>query len=87
METSELYKMNDQYYLTVLVDVEGSSSLYQQLLARMREFADDSDISVPVLQEYGQVIINHDVVQGLQKVWKYLKKDREIEFSVFLNLV
>ena len=69
METSELYKMNDQYYLTVLVDVEDHPSLYPAwLLARMREFADDSDISRSVLQEYGQVIINHDAVQGLQKV-------------------
>ena len=69
METSELYKMNDQYYLTVLVDVEDHPSLYPAwLLARMREFSDDSDISRSVLQEYGQVIINHDAVQGLQKV-------------------
>ena len=69
METSELYKMNDQYYLTVLVDVEDHPSLYPAwLLARMREFADDSDISRSVLQEYGQVIINHNAVQGLQKV-------------------
>ena len=69
METSELYKMNDQYYLTVLVDVENQPSLYPAwLLARMREFADDSDISRSVLQEYGQVLINHDAVQGLQKV-------------------
>ena len=69
METSELYKMNDQYYLTVLVDVEDHPSLYPAwLLARMREFADDSDISRSVLQEYGQIIINHDAVQGLQKV-------------------
>ena len=69
METSELYKMNDQYYLTVLVDVEDHPSLYPAwLLARMREFADDSDISRSVIQEYGQVIINHNAVQGLQKV-------------------
>ena len=69
METSELYKMNDQYYLTVLVDVENQPSLYPAwLLARMREFADDSDISRSVLQEYGQLLINHDAVQGLQKV-------------------
>ena len=69
METSELYKMNDQYFLTVLVDVEDQPSLYPAwLLARMREFADDSDISRSVLQEYGQLLINHDAVQGLQKV-------------------
>jgi adapter protein mecA len=37
-------------------------------LARMREFADDSDISRSVLQEYGHILINHDAVFGLQKI-------------------
>ncbi len=51
------------------MDVEDRPNLYPAwLLARMREFADDSDISRSVLQEYGQVLINHDAVQGLQKV-------------------
>ena len=69
METSELYKMNDHYYLTILVDVENHPSSYPAwLLARMREFADDSDISRSVLQEYGQILINHDAVLGLQKI-------------------
>jgi len=69
METSELYKMNDQYYLTVLVDVEDRPNLYPAwLLARMREFADDTDLSRSVLQEYGQILINHDAVEGLQKI-------------------
>ena len=69
METSELYKMNDHYYLTILVDIENHPSPYPAwLLARMREFADDSDISRSVLQEYGQILINHDAVIGLQKI-------------------
>lgn len=69
METSELYKMNNQYYLTILVDIENHPKPYPAwLLARMREYADDSDLSRSVLQEYGQVLINHDAVQGLQKV-------------------
>ena len=34
----------------------------------MREFADDSDISRSVLQEYGQVLMNHDAVLNLQKI-------------------
>jgi hypothetical protein len=69
METSELYKMNGQYYLTVLVDVEDRPNLYPAwLLARMREFADDTDLSRSVLQEYGQILINHDAVEGLQKI-------------------
>ena len=53
METSELYKMNERYYLTILVDIENHPSPYPAwLLARMREFANDSDISRSVLQEY-----------------------------------
>jgi len=69
METSELYKMNERYYLTILVDIENHLSPYPAwLLARMREFADDSDISRSVLQEYGQVLMNHDAVLNLQKI-------------------
>lgn len=69
METSELYKMNERYYLTILVDIENHPSPYLAwLLARMREFADDSDISRSVLQEYGQVLMNHDAVLNLQKI-------------------
>ena len=34
----------------------------------MREFADDSDISRSVLQEYGQVLIQHNAVLDLQKI-------------------
>ena len=69
METSELYKMNERYYLTILVDIENHPSPYQAWpLARMREFADDSDISRSVLQEYGQVLMNHDAVLNLQKI-------------------
>ena len=69
METSELYKMNERYYLTILVDIENHPSPYPAcLLARMREFAEDSDISRSVLQEYGQVLLNHDAVLNLQKI-------------------
>ncbi|VNO00832.1 adaptor protein [Streptococcus pneumoniae] len=69
METSELYKMNERYYLTILVDIENYPSPYPAwLLARMREFADDSDISRSVLQEYGQVLMSHDAVLNLQKI-------------------
>ena len=69
METSELYKMNERYYLTILVDIENHPSPYPAwLLARTREFADDSDISRSVLQEYGQVLMNHHAVLNLQKI-------------------
>lgn len=68
-ETSELFKMNNDYFLTILVDIENHPSPYPAwLLARMREFADDSDISRSVLQEYGQVLIQHNAVLDLQKI-------------------
>ncbi len=51
------------------------------LLARMREFADDSDISRSVLQEYGQVIINHDAVQGPKSIMMVINADRDSSLS------
>ena len=69
METSELYKMNERYYLTIFSGYwKSSKSISSWLLARMREFADDSDISRSVLQEYGQVLMNHDAVLNLQRI-------------------
>ena len=63
-----------------MVDVEDHPSLYPAwLLARMREFADDSDISRSVLQEYGQIIINHDAVQGLQKSINRIINETEMD--------
>ena len=82
METSELYKMNERYYLTILVDIENHPSPYPAwLLARMREFADDSDISRSVLQEYGQVLINRLIISG--KLFLDFKKSESFD-SFFL---
>jgi|GEM_PF-97459 len=56
METSELYKMNERYYLTILVDIENHPSPYPAwLLARMREFAEylnSTQIGANALLEY-----------------------------------
>jgi adapter protein mecA len=52
-----------------LVDVEGFPERYPAwLLAKMREFADDSDITRAVLQEHGHLLLVTDAVSGLQKV-------------------
>lgn len=68
METSELYKMNDQYYLTVLVDVEDQPSLYPAwLLARMRIYR-MIVISAVLSYKNEQLLINHDAVQRTPKV-------------------
>ena len=69
METSELYKMNERYYLTILVDIEGRPSRYPAwLLAAMREHAEDTDTTRALLQEHGHLLIVTDAVQHLQKV-------------------
>ncbi|WP_314831146.1 adaptor protein MecA [uncultured Streptococcus sp.] len=69
IDLSELYKYDSVYYLTILVDVEGCPERYPAwLLAKMREFADDSDITRAVLQEHGHLLLVTDAVSGLQKV-------------------
>ena len=69
IDLSELYKYDSAYYLTILVDVEGCPDRYPAwLLAKMREFADDSDITRAVLQEHGHLLLVTDAVSGLQKV-------------------
>lgn len=69
IDLSELYKYDSVYYLTILVDVEGFPERYPSwLLAKMREFADDSDITRAVLQEHGHLLLVTDAVSGLQKV-------------------
>ncbi|MCY7041559.1 adaptor protein MecA [Streptococcus sanguinis] len=69
IDLSELYKYDSAYYLTILVDVESFPERYPAwLLAKMREFADDSDITRAVLQEHGHLLLVTDAVSGLQKV-------------------
>ena len=69
IDLSELYKYDSAYYLTILVDVECFPERYPAwLLAKMREFADDSDITRAVLQEHGHLLLVTDAVSGLQKV-------------------
>ena len=69
IDLSELYKYDSAYYLTILVDVEGFPERYPAwLLAKMREFADDSDITRALLQEHGHLLLVTDAVSGLQKV-------------------
>ncbi len=69
IETSELYKMNNHYYMTVLKNVENQSRLYPTyFLSRMLEHADDTDISRPYLQEHGQLLLAEDALEELRKV-------------------
>lgn len=69
VDTSELYKMEDRYYLTILVDVENQPASYPGwLLARMREYADDTDMTRSLLQEHGHLLLVGDAVESLQRV-------------------
>lgn len=69
VDTSELYKMDERYYLTILIDLENQPSRYPMwLLARMREYANDTDISRSVLQEHGYLLLVADAILDLKKV-------------------
>lgn len=69
VEESELYKMNDRYYMTVLINIENRSTRYPDyILARMLEYADDSSISRSVLQEHGIILLAADAIEELGKV-------------------
>ena len=69
VNTSELYKMDDHYYLTILVDIEGRPKRYPAwLLALMREHAEDTDVTRAVLQEHGYLLLVNEAVASLQKV-------------------
>lgn len=69
VEESELYKMNGRYYMTILVDVEHRSREYaDHLLARMLEFAKDTTLSRPVLQEHGVTLWPVGAIAALREV-------------------
>ena len=69
IDLSELYKYDSSYYLTILVDLEEQPELYPAwLLAKMREFAEDTDITRAVLQEHGRLLLVTEAIQQLQKV-------------------
>jgi len=65
VDTSELYKMESDYYLTVLVD---TSQYPTWLLAIIREYADDSEVTRAVLQEHGHLLMVSGAIENLKKV-------------------
>ena len=69
VDTSELYKMGSEYYLTILIDTEDQPNLYPTwLLAIIREYADDSDVTRAVLQEHGHLLMVSGAIENLKKV-------------------
>ena len=69
VDTSELYKMGSEYYLTILIDTEDQPNQYPTwLLAIIREYADDSDVTRAVLQEHGHLLMVSGAIENLKKV-------------------
>ena len=69
VDTSELYKMESDYYLTVLIDTEDQPNQYPTwLLAIIREYADDSEVTRAVLQEHGHLLMVSGAIENLKKV-------------------
>lgn len=69
VDTSELYRMDDTYYMTVLIHVANRSQDYPtHLLARMLEHVDDTPLSRPVLQEHGTLLLASGALEELRKV-------------------
>lgn len=69
VDTSELYRMDGAYYMTVLIHVGHRSQDYPTyLLARMLEHVDDTPMSRPVLQEHGELLLVSGALEELRKV-------------------
>lgn len=72
METSELYKMNDQYYLTVLVDVENHQVFIQ--LGYWHACANLRMIVISVAQSFK----NMDKSSSIMMLFKDFKKSKYV---------
>jgi len=58
-----------EYYLTVLIDTEDQPNQYPTwLLAIIREYADDSEVTRAVLQEHGHLLMVSGAIENLKKV-------------------
>ncbi|MBM7636909.1 adaptor protein MecA [Streptococcus saliviloxodontae] len=69
VEASELYKLADRYYMTVLLNVQDKPSSHANMMyARMLEFAKESDKTRAYLQEHGVQLLYTDAVEQLKLV-------------------
>ena len=68
-EASELYKEQDGYYMTVLLDIKDQPSYYANLMyARLLEHASQSKKTRADLQEHGVQLIVDDAISRLQLI-------------------
>lgn len=69
VEESELYKLDDRYYMTVLINVEDRPRKYPEyILSRMLEFTNDTKLTRPYLQEHGILLLGMGAIEELRKV-------------------
>ncbi|HEM3701795.1 TPA: adaptor protein MecA [Streptococcus suis] len=69
IEESEFYKLDNRYYLTVLINIEHRSKQYPEyLLSRMLEFTNDTKLTRPILQEHGVLLVPLAAIEELRKV-------------------
>ncbi|HFI0332797.1 TPA: adaptor protein MecA [Streptococcus suis] len=69
VEESELYKVEQTYYMTVLINVAERSKQYPEfILSRMLEFTNDTKLTRPFLQEHGILMLGNGAIDELKKV-------------------
>ncbi|MDG4518491.1 adaptor protein MecA [Streptococcus suis] len=69
VEESELYKLENRYYMTVLLNVAERSKQYPEyILSRMLEFTNDTKLMRPFLQEHGLLLLGVGAIDELRKV-------------------
>ncbi len=69
VEESELYKLENRYYMTVLINVAERSKQYPEyILSRMLEFTNDTKLTRPFLQEHGVLLLEVGAIDELRKV-------------------
>ena len=69
VEASELYKMDEAYYMTVLIDLHNHPSYYANLMyARMLEYAGAGTKTRAYLQEHAVELLTDDAVEKLKMI-------------------
>lgn len=69
VDTSELYKMDGRYYMTLLLDfLEQDPRCVGFVHARILEHADDTGLTRPMLQEHGRLLLQPAAVQDLKRI-------------------
>ncbi len=70
VEESELYKVEQTYYMTVLINVAERSKQYPEyiLISHALNLANDTKLTRPFLQEHGILMLGNGAIDELKKV-------------------